>query len=231
MLGPTDERRIRTSAKALRTGSPPERDPDCQRAPQGTRAHEPTPATHHASSRPASPQARTAAHRPPPAPASHVALDTAVPRARADQRAAAFASYGGGLVKCAGVSAPAVAVVVGGWMWSGVSGRRGVWVGATLGQPHMRDRGGSQDLGSSQRPLSGIERRHLGGWLTGESADVRVCAVPGPPRRLDAPDGCVVGSRGWWRSPSRRRRVRGRSRWSRSRPACRGRCAAGSSGR
>jgi hypothetical protein len=27
-----------------------------------------------------------------------------------------------------------------------------------------------------------------GGWLTGESADVRVCAMPGPPRRLDAPD-------------------------------------------
>ena len=67
MFGPpTGVRRTRASAKALRTGSPTRRDPDGQRAPQGTRPREPTPATQHASSRPASPQARSAAHRPPP---------------------------------------------------------------------------------------------------------------------------------------------------------------------
>ena len=43
---------------------------------------------------------------------------------------------------------------------------------ATLGQTHMRDRGGSQDLGSSQRPLSEIEPVEWPG-LTVESADVR----------------------------------------------------------
>ena len=59
---------MRTSAKALRTGSPPERDPDCQRAPHGTRAREPTPPTQHPSSRSASPQARPATHRPLPLP-------------------------------------------------------------------------------------------------------------------------------------------------------------------
>jgi hypothetical protein len=102
-----------------------------------------------------------------------------------------------------------------GW-GSGVSGRRGVRGSATLGQPHIRARrgGGRQDLGSSQRPLSAIERRRppgAGGWLTGESADVRVCAMPGPPRRLDAPDR-DVRVRWRWRSPSRRRSVPARAR-------------------
>src|SRR4051794_25277429 len=52
------------------------------------------------------------------------------------------------------------------------AGRRDSW-SASYARPR-----GSQDLGSSQRPLSEIERRHpwRGGWLTGESADVRVCA-------------------------------------------------------
>src|SRR2546430_1920572 len=90
-----------------------------------------------------------------------------------------------------------------GW---GVRARRALVVGGGGGPAWRGGRGGggarrlvslicetagSQDLGWAERPLSEIERRHLGGWLTGESADVRVCAMPGPPRRLDAPDGCV----------------------------------------
>jgi hypothetical protein len=57
-----------------------------------------------------------------------------------DRHAAAFASYGGGGVKAAGVERPDVAGD-NGRDGSGASGRRGVRVGATLGQPHMRDRG------------------------------------------------------------------------------------------
>src|SRR3954454_17822776 len=85
---PTGARRIRATAKALRTGSPTRRDPDCQRAPPGTRPREPTPATQHASRRPASPPARPAAHRPHPE--VHAAERRGV-GGRTDQPAAPFA--------------------------------------------------------------------------------------------------------------------------------------------
>ena len=86
----------------------------------------------------------------------------------------------------AGVGVPVLVGRLERLVWSGVSGRRGVRVGATLGQPHMRDRG-TQDLGSSQRPVSEIEPAR---W-PGSQAKARtfVCArMPGPPRRLDTPE-------------------------------------------
>jgi hypothetical protein len=98
--------------------------------------------------------------------------------ARGPRYAAGFASYGGGSVKGAWV------VAVAGRPWreacgSGVSGRRGVRGSATLGQPHIRAPArGRQDPGSSQRPLSGIERRRRPGRAGGSQAKARtfVCA-------------------------------------------------------
>ena len=87
----------------------------------------------------------------------------------------------------AGVSAPVLVGRLERLVWSGVSGRRGVRVGATLGQPHMRDRGGLRTLVcrsvrclKSSRPGGRAHKRKRG------RSCVREC--PDPARRLDTPD-------------------------------------------
>ena len=69
MFGPDRRERDTNECKALRIGSPPAAT---RTASERHKAPcEPTPATQHASSRPALPKARAAGHGPPPAPASH----------------------------------------------------------------------------------------------------------------------------------------------------------------
>jgi hypothetical protein len=87
---PSSVRGIRRSAKALQHRFAAGTRPDRQRAPQGTRASEPTPAAHDAPSRPGSP-ARAAGHRPAPPPAP-MRLDTHVVVRGSRSRATTFAA-------------------------------------------------------------------------------------------------------------------------------------------
>src|SRR3954453_10850723 len=72
-------------------------------------------------------------------------------------------------------------------MWSGVSGRRGVRDCATLGLPHMRDRGGLRTLvRRSVRSLqsSGATRARVGdSQAKARTFGVRDARTAAPPRR------------------------------------------------
>ena len=100
------------------------------------------------SSRAVSPSCPSVVHR-------HSMARRPQPR-RIPTQASAFASYGVGVVKCAGVVGPEPWRALRAGLWSGVSGRRGA--GRRDPVSLICETAGVLGPGSSQRPLSEIER-------------------------------------------------------------------------